>query len=231
MTVEIWAGLPRFDGLLEVSDLGRVRTVAREMTTWRGGKITITGRVITPRRHPWGYLWCEFMLRRQRYCEFVHRLVAEAFHGPAPDGRPYACHGDNNPQNNVPGNLRWGSPSDNSQDKWGHGTQPHGDQIWWRKVDSAEVIALRDMRAAGMRIKDLATFYGISQAQTCRICTGRQWATTDGPTVCRNKPTRFLSPDEKLLVITDRATGMTIAQLAEKHGVSRSQIHNLVRKK
>lgn len=203
MTVEIWIGLPRFDGLLEVSDLGRVRAIAREMTTWRGGKITIRGRVITPRRHPWGYLWCEFTLLRQRYCEFVHRLVAEAFHGPAPDGRPYACHG----------------------------TQPHGDQTWWRKVDSAEVIALRDMRTAGMKIKDLATFCGISQAQTCHICTGRQWATTDGPTVRRNKPTRFLSPDEKLLVITDRATGMTIAQLAEKHGVSRSQIHNLVRKK
>lgn len=50
-------------------------------------------------------------------------------------------------------------------------------------------------------------------------------------TVAREMTTRFLSPDEKLLVITDRATGMTIAQLAEKHGVSRSQIHNLVRKK
>lgn len=39
--------------------------------------------------------------------------------------------------------------------------------------------------------------------------------------------TRF----DGLLVIADRATGMTIAQLAEKHGVSRNQIHNIVRKK
>jgi hypothetical protein len=109
VTVEIWVALTRFDGLLvEVSSLGRVRTVAREITTWRGGKATIPGRVVTPRRHPRGYLWCEFMLRRQRHSEFVHRLVAEAFHGPAPEGKPYACHGDNNPQNNVPDNLRWG---------------------------------------------------------------------------------------------------------------------------
>jgi uncharacterized protein YjcR len=90
---------------------------------------------------------------------------------------------------------------------------------------------MRDMRAAGMKIKDLAIFYRISQAQACRVCTGKQWAATDGPVARRNKPTRFLSPDEKLLVIADRATGMTITQLAEKHGVSRNQIHNIVRKK
>ena len=39
--------------------------------------------------------------------------------------------------------------------------------------------------------------------------------------------TRF----DGLLVIADRAAGMTITQLAEKHGVSRNQIHNVVRKK
>lgn len=231
MTVEVWVKPPRFGGLLEVSSLGRVRTVTREMTTWRGGKVKIPGRMVTLRRHPWGYFWCEFMLRRQKHCEFVHRLVAEAFHGPAPEGMPYACHGDNNPQNNVPDNLRWGSPSDNSQDKWRHGTQPHGDQIWWRKVDSAEVIAMRDMRSAGMKLKDISTFYGISQAQVCRICTGTRWTATDGPVARRNKPTRCLSDDEKLLVIADRASGMSISMLAERYSVSRSQIHNLVRKK
>ena len=48
----------------------------------------------------------------------VSRLVCEAFHGPAPnrpasDGKSMAMHMDDNPQNNRPENLRWGSCKDN----------------------------------------------------------------------------------------------------------------------
>lgn len=226
---EEWRSIARFHNLVEVSNLGGVRTLDRGYTTWRGGAAAVEGRTLTVRRHPWGYLWCEFTLRGKRYWEFVHRLVAEAFIGPCPPGQ-YVRHMDNNPSNNGIDNLRYGTPSDNSQDKWMHGTQPHGDQIWWRKVDSPEVIAMRDMRAAGAKLKDLADFYGISEAQVCRITTGKQWVATDGPVGSKRKPTRFLADQEKIDVLKDRKSGMTITQLSEKYGVSRTQVHNLVRK-
>jgi hypothetical protein len=37
----------------------------------------------------------------------IHRLVCEAFHGPAPEGKPYALHIDENPLNNRADNLKW----------------------------------------------------------------------------------------------------------------------------
>lgn len=46
----------------------------------------------------------------------VHRLVCEAFHGPAPDGQPYVCHRDGTRTNNHASNLYWGSAADNAAD-------------------------------------------------------------------------------------------------------------------
>ena len=43
----------------------------------------------------------------------VHRLVCEAFHGPPPDGKPFVLHVDENPLNNRPENLHWGSQKEN----------------------------------------------------------------------------------------------------------------------
>lgn len=225
---EEWRPIPRFENIVEASNLGRVRTLDRSYVTWRGGNAVMLGRIVTFRRHPWGYYWCEFMVRRKRHWEFVHRLVAEAFLGPCEKGY-YVRHMDNNPGNNRIDNLRYGTPTDNSQDKWMHGTQPHGDQIWWRKVDSPEVIAMRDMRAAGAKVADLAEFYGISLAQVSRITTGKQWANTDGPVGSKRKKTRFLTDEEKILVMQERKSGMTIREIAEKYSVSRTQVHNLVR--
>ena len=43
----------------------------------------------------------------------VHRLVCEAFHGPAPDQRSVVIHIDENALNNRPENLRWGTQKEN----------------------------------------------------------------------------------------------------------------------
>lgn len=47
---------------------------------------------------------------------YVHHLVAEAWHGPRPDGL-LALHADDDPENPTAGNLRWGSHADNAQDR------------------------------------------------------------------------------------------------------------------
>ena len=48
--------------------------------------------------------------------KLLHRLVCEAFHGPAPTDKPLALHWDDDPLNNDCSNLRWGSAQDNADD-------------------------------------------------------------------------------------------------------------------
>jgi hypothetical protein len=43
----------------------------------------------------------------------VHRLVCEAFHGPAPEGKNVVLHLDEDATNNKPENLRWGTQKEN----------------------------------------------------------------------------------------------------------------------
>lgn len=43
----------------------------------------------------------------------IHRLVCEAFHGPAPEGKPYVLHADEDATNNRLENISWGSQKEN----------------------------------------------------------------------------------------------------------------------
>ena len=43
----------------------------------------------------------------------IHRLICEAFHGPAPDGKPIVLHLNENALDNRPENLKWGSQKEN----------------------------------------------------------------------------------------------------------------------
>ncbi len=72
-----------------------------------------------------GYTVHYFGGRRPRRRErFVHWMVLEAFVGPRPEGM-YGCHRDDNPHNNQLSNLRWGTPSSNSQDRITNGNNPN----------------------------------------------------------------------------------------------------------
>ena len=43
----------------------------------------------------------------------IHRLICEAFHGPAPSEKAVVIHIDENAINNRPENLRWGTQKEN----------------------------------------------------------------------------------------------------------------------
>ena len=75
------------------------------------------GKILTPRVGASGHLrvWS-----RGRY-HSVHVLVLETFYGPRPEGY-VARHLDGNPGNNHPGNLAWGTFSENNHDSVRHGT-------------------------------------------------------------------------------------------------------------
>ena len=43
----------------------------------------------------------------------IHRLICEAFHGPAPKGKPIVLHLNEDALDNRPENLRWGTQKEN----------------------------------------------------------------------------------------------------------------------
>lgn len=106
----------------EVSDLGNVRTVTMETENSKGVKVLRVGQTIKPSLNStdrWTVsIWVNGKAKR---CA-VHRLICEAFHGPAPEGKPWALHRNGQHQDNRPGNLYWGDAQDNVDDMMRHGT-------------------------------------------------------------------------------------------------------------
>jgi NUMOD4 motif len=104
---ERWRPIPAWEGLYEVSDQGRVRSVRRQVAG-RGGSIrTLQGKILSPRIRPDGTravnLWRGNVYEQKP----VRRLVLEAFTG-KPQPRGYEAKNINeDPADNRFKNLKW----------------------------------------------------------------------------------------------------------------------------
>ena len=116
---ERWKAIPKFEGLYEVSDQGRVRSLPRECDNGKGSYIK-PGRVLVTLQHKAGYKQCTLTQDGEFTYTYVHRLVLEAFVGPCPLGKE-AAHVDGDATNNVLGNLQWVTHSENEKHKIAHG--------------------------------------------------------------------------------------------------------------
>lgn len=118
MIEETWLPVVGYEGLYEVSDHARVRSLDRVDIAGRN----IKGRIMKLRLNRTGYPVVPLFKGGKRKMCTVHRLVARAFIGPPPEGKTLVLHGDGNSENNRPENLRWGNQSENLLDAVAHGT-------------------------------------------------------------------------------------------------------------
>lgn len=101
---ENWKSVAGYEGLYEVSDLGRVRNAK-------------SGRMLKPCRHKLGYMSVMLYKEKEPRRHNIHRLVAMAFID-NPNGFGVVNHIDENKANNKVDNLEWCSVEHNMR----HGT-------------------------------------------------------------------------------------------------------------
>lgn len=120
---EEWRPVVGYEGFYEVSNMGRVRSVPRTVMHSRNGPMKLNSRVLRPNTHPAGHRMVDLRRDGESYMAKVHRLVLEAFAGPAPDGYD-GCHNDGDPNNNRAENLRWDTHGGNMRDRYWHARNP-----------------------------------------------------------------------------------------------------------
>ena len=104
MEEEIWKPIKDYEGLYEISSLGRVKSLNYHRT----GK----ERMLNPGTDGWGYLHVILCKNGNRRIFKVHRLVANAFLE-NPDHKSDVNHKDENKINNCLTNLEWVTRKDN----------------------------------------------------------------------------------------------------------------------
>lgn len=144
--MEIWREIKGFEGLYEVSNLGNIKSLARDVYT--NGRLCYrkSERLLKPhkQRDHFSVVLCK---DDKTYPRLVHRLVAESFI-PNPDNKPVVDHIDTDPRNNKAENLRWVTVQENclnpltrlhnSQAKNGHkGYLTHHTEETKRKLSEA----------------------------------------------------------------------------------------------
>lgn len=112
MIEEIWKPVKDYEGLYEVSNLGRVRSVDRFVLGSKGSLRHIKGKYLIPHKNNKGYYLCDLYKENRRKNVLLHRAVAEAF-VPNEYNLPYINHIDNNRENCVFTNLEWCTQSYN----------------------------------------------------------------------------------------------------------------------
>lgn len=108
---EIWKDIKGYEGLYQVSNFGRVKSLSRKRNR-PNENATITERILSLGYNAQGYALCVLYKDKKTKTLRVHRLVAEAFI-PNPNNYPIVNHKDENPANNRADNLEWCSYSYN----------------------------------------------------------------------------------------------------------------------
>lgn len=132
---EIWKDIEEYEGLYQVSNLGRVKRIKSD-------------RILKGCKHINGYLGVTVYKNSIAYTKYIHRLVADSFI-PNTENKPQINHIDENKTNNVISNLEWSTAKENSN----HGTRTERSS----KTQSIPIIA------TNIKTGESTEFYGSNE--------------------------------------------------------------------
>lgn len=173
---EDWKEVPGYEGILEASNLGRVRSMDRIVKTSFGKTRKSPGKILSERPGSCGYhrIW-----PTGTGTQLVHRLVAKTW-VPNPQDLPVINHLDGVKTNNHPSNLEWCTQKENMQHAHRTGLARgmdlgRGDLSIAAKLSEAKVAAIKRRLLNGERAVDLSREYGVNKNTIAELKAGRSW--------------------------------------------------------
>ena len=161
-TAEEWRPVRGYEGFYSVSSYGRVQSLDRFCLGRDGRSELHHGKILKPWRGKNGYLYVSIKRRHAT----VHRLVADAFIGPAPDKHD-VMHINGNREDNRIENLQYGTRSENLRSTYDYGgRQANG------KLNLLDVDVIRTRLAAGENPQTIAEDFKVNSAAIYHIQNG-----------------------------------------------------------
>ena len=174
MKEEIWKDIPGYEGVYQVSSIGRVRSVDRVVTRRDGRDFFKKGQIQKLQNNGHGYLYKQLKHKGKIKNCYIHKLVLLTFKKERPKGM-VICHLDGDTTNNRLDNLRYDTPLENNIDQFRHGTKKG-------KLSEEDVIKVRKMYKEGFKTKQIAEYFNVGRWIVQRINNDKNysWLNDDG---------------------------------------------------
>lgn len=104
---EVWRNVIGYEGIYRVSNLGRIKSVKKDL-------------ILSPKHNHDGYLRIQLWRNCKAIFVSIHRLVAEAFIN-NPENKPFVNHINGTKCDNTVENLEWCTQKENIQHAWKEG--------------------------------------------------------------------------------------------------------------
>lgn len=157
--MEIWKDIEGYEGLYQVSNLGRVKS----LNYLRTGK----EKILSQSKNPNGYLKVNLYKNGKKGNWYVHRLVAEAFI-PNPQNFPEVNHKSENKEMNTVDDLEWTTHSLNVK----YGTGMKRAHRFKRSFKSKPVICL-ETGVEYPSTLSASKYTGVVQSNISECCSGK----------------------------------------------------------
>ena len=182
MQIETWKPIIGYEGLYEVSDLGKVKrlNVSRPMIS-KVGNLTqrfYKEKMLKPQKWTNGYLFIMLSKNKQTQQFSLHRLVAIHFI-PNPDGKPEVNHKHGNKEDCRADELEWSTASENqkhSYDVLNRCVVRNGHKLRGKNSPTSKQIKQMDLDGNLIKVWDsmgeIERSIGISQSSVSNCCRG-----------------------------------------------------------
>lgn len=172
---EIWKDIAGYEGLYQVSNLGRVKRLQTRSADKNGNPHYSPEIVLKPwDKHKGGYYLIGISMNNRREAKLIHRLVAEAFI-PNPENKPQVNHIDGDKRNNKVDNLEWVTNAENQRHKIDVlGKKTPAESYHTRTVKCVELD--RVFRS----VSDASKFAGVPYPNITAVCRGYKSCHTAG---------------------------------------------------
>ena len=181
MNNEVWKPVIGYEGIYEVSNMGRVKSLGRTARSKCDSARLVPERILRPCANRRGYLNVRLSKNGVEKHLYVHRLVAEAF---IPNDNILATtvnHMDEDKTNNCVDNLEWMSQTENNRYSF---AGPNG-CMWGPKSPCAKSVRCVELDKVFECARDASRWLGLNkQAVAVSIhaghrCGGYHWEYTD----------------------------------------------------
>ncbi|MGI9486787.1 MAG: NUMOD4 motif-containing HNH endonuclease [Geminicoccaceae bacterium] len=176
-THEKWRPMVGFEGVYDVSDQGRMRSLSREESASNQfGPYTRKrkGRILAPHTNQrTGITLVQLCHNGNPFTRTVSRLVMAAFVGGCPEGKEVA-HNNGKPWDNRLNNLRYATPEENAADRLLHGTDCRGEKNGNSKLTWGDVYTIRALHGH-VPSRRVASMYAVTKTLILKIWRRDAW--------------------------------------------------------